>query len=187
MIDFPDKKYNIIYADPAWNYEQTHRRGSTKTHYQGMELEDIKSLPVPDISADNCVLFIWVTFPMLVEGLEVIESWGFKYRTLGFSWIKLNQQDSKPFIGTGYYTRANCEVCLIATKGQVAKLVKDHSVSSVIMTKITDHSSKPYQVRDNIVKLFGDLPRIELFARDKISGWDQWGNEVPLVNIVDFI
>lgn len=143
-----------------------------------MELEELKNLPVKTISEDNCVLFMWVTFPMLQEGLDVIKAWGFRYRTLGFSWIKKNS-DSTTFIGTGYYTRANCEVCLISTKGTVASLVKDHSIPSVVTTETKDHSEKPHKVRDLIVKLLGDLPRIELFARHKIVGWDQWGNEVP--------
>jgi len=146
--------------------------------YKTMSLEDIKNLPVQEIADDNCVLFMWVTFPMLLEGLEVINSWGFKYKTLGFSWIKTNPKNGKPFFGVGYYAKSNCEVCLMATKGKVHPMVISNMVSSCIISRRREHSRKPDEVRNKIVELFGDLPRVELFARQKVEGWDVWGNEV---------
>lgn len=182
------KKYQIIYADPPWSYENSSvPQGGVDFQYPTMKLEDIKKLKVQDIADDPCVLLMWATFPLLKEALEVIESWGFEYKTLGFSWIKTNL-DGTPFFGVGYYAKSNCEVCLLAVKGKAHSLVKSNSVSSVIMHTKTRHSEKPAMVRDKIVELFGDIPRIELFARrdekvdlwgkNTFDGWDAWGNEV---------
>jgi len=181
MIPFPDKKYNIIYADPPWGYKDKrdkHPRmsGGATSHYNTMNIEDIKNLPIKYITEDNCMLFLWTTFPNLQEGLDVIKAWGFTYKTLGFSWIKLNTKNLKPFFGIGYYTKSNCECCLIGVKGK--PIIKNNDVSSVLMEPRERHSKKPDIVRDKIVRLVGDLPRIELFARDKTEGWDVWGNQV---------
>jgi N6-adenosine-specific RNA methylase IME4 len=174
------KKYQIIYADPPWsigNPVPPKRLGKeVKDHYGVMTPEVIKSLPVQNIAEDNCMLFIWVTFPNLPLGLEVINSWGFKYKTLGFSWIKTNPKNGKLFFGIGYYTKSNCEVCLIGVKGKAIKA--SDSVSSALIAPRGSHSSKPNEVRDRIVQFVGDVPRIELFARTKTPGWDVWGNEV---------
>ena len=176
-----NKKYNIIYADPPWSYRDKrdkHPRlcGGASAHYNTMTVEEIKNLPVNKLADDNCMLFIWVTFPNLQEGLDVIKTWGFTYKTLGFSWIKTNKKNGKPFFGIGYYTKSNCEVCLIGVKGK--PIVVSNKVSSVIIAPREEHSKKPDIVRDKIVELCGDLPRIELFARQKTEGWDVWGNEV---------
>lgn len=175
------KKYQIIYADPPWSYRDKRNKhprlcGGAAAHYDTMSLEDIKNLPVSNLADKNCMLFLWVTFPNLKEGLDVINSWGFKYKTLGFSWIKTNKKNEKPFFGIGYYTKSNCEVCLIGVKGKPIK--KSNSVSSVVISKIEKHSKKPDIVREKIVELCGDIPRIELFARNKTDGWDVFGNEV---------
>jgi site-specific DNA-methyltransferase (adenine-specific) len=122
------------------------------------------------------MLFMWATFPQLQEALDVMKAWGFKYKTLGFSWIKTNRKNGKPFFGIGYYTKSNCEVCLIGVKGKPIK--KSNSVSSVIISPIEGHSKKPDIVRQKIVEMCGDIPRLELFARQKSEGWDVWGNEV---------
>jgi N6-adenosine-specific RNA methylase IME4 len=141
-----------------------------------MTIDDIKKLPIKDIADDNCILFMWVTYPLLKEGIETIESWNFNYKTCGFSWIKKNKKADSLFWGLGYWTRANNEICLLATKGKPKRVSK--SVHQVVMDKIREHSRKPDCVRDRIVELCGDLPRIELFAREKTPGWDVWGNEV---------
>jgi N6-adenosine-specific RNA methylase IME4 len=175
------KKYNILYCDPPWSYRDKrdkHPRlcGGASKHYPTMSIGDIKALPVADIAADDCILFLWVTFPNLQEGLDVIKAWGFKYKTLGFSWIKTNKKSGTPFFGIGFYTKSNCEVCLIATKGK-PKIV-DNSISSVIIAPREEHSKKPSIIRDKIVKLCGDLPRLEMFARQAADGWDFYGNEL---------
>lgn len=134
-------------------------------------------LPIPAIAAKDSVLFLWVTAPCLIEGIELISSWGFTYKTVAFTWVKQNRKSDGLFTGMGYYTRANAEFCLLATRGKILAR-KSHSVHSVVMSHIEEHSKKPDEVRRRIVELFGDLSRIELFARQHAEGWDCWGNEV---------
>lgn len=174
------KKYNIIYADPPWTYKVWSKKGkgrSAESHYKCMNKEDIQKLPIENICADNAVLFLWVTYPCLLEGIELIEKWGFTYKTCAFSWVKMNKKKNTPFLGMGYYTRANNEICLLATKGKPLKRI-NRNVEQIILSPIREHSRKPDEVRQRIVNLFGDLPRVELFARNTTEGWDVWGNEV---------
>jgi N6-adenosine-specific RNA methylase IME4 len=172
------KKYQIIYADPAWLYNDKRKGslGGAENHYKTMRIEEIKKLGISNICDENCILFLWVVFPMLQEGLDVIKAWGFKYKTLGFSWIKLNKKSNTPFFGIGHYTKSNCEVCLIGVKGK--PVIIDNHVSSVIIERRYEHSKKPVSVRNKIVQLLGDIPRIELFARQKTEGWDCIGNDI---------
>lgn len=121
-------------------------------------------------------LFLWVTFPYLLDGLKVMKEWGFKYKTCGFNWIKRNKVSDTWFFGLGHWTRANSELCLIGTNGTIKR--KSNKVSQIIDTHIEEHSKKPAIVRDKIVELVGDMPRIELFARQTVDGWDCWENEV---------
>jgi N6-adenosine-specific RNA methylase IME4 len=182
VIPFPDKKYKIIYADPPWSYndkrggDKNKKHGGATAHYQTMSIEDIKNLKVCDITEENAMLFLWVTFPLLREGLDTIKAWGFTYKTLGFSWIKTNPVNKEPFFGMGYYTKSNCEVCLIGIKGKPFKV--SNKISSVVIEPRDNHSKKPDIVRDKIVQFAGDVPRIELFARKTTQGWDSWGNEL---------
>ena len=175
-----DKKYNIIYADPPWQYKTWSGKGkekkSAENHYKCMSKQDIQNIPVADIAADDCVLFLWVTFPCLEESLELIKAWGFTYKTCGFTWVKRNKKSDTWFWGLGYWTRANAEVCLLATKGNPKRVSK--SVHQVCDARIREHSRKPDEIRDRIVQLCGDLPRIELFSRQISDGWDCWGSEV---------
>ena len=177
------KKYQIIYADPPWKYRQgssmgTNFAGAADAQYECMNLNDICLLPVDDLADNQSILFLWVTFPMLREGLQVIEAWGFEYKTVAFTWVKTNANNMGFLFGVGYYTKSNAEICLLATKGNAHQLVRDNSISQMIMTPKQVHSHKPNEVRERIVQLLGDLPRIELFARRKVEGWDCWGNEV---------
>ena len=175
-----DRKYNIIYADPPWSFKTWSKKGkekkSSENHYPCMKKEDIQNLPIAEIAADDCVLFLWVTFPCLEEGLELIKAWGFTYKTCGFTWCKRNRKSDSWFWGLGYWTRANAEVCLLATKGNPKRVSK--SVHQVCDARIREHSRKPDEIRDRIVQLCGDLPRIELFSRQISDGWDCWGNEI---------
>jgi N6-adenosine-specific RNA methylase IME4 len=178
-MEFPQKKYNIIYADPPWRYHGNGRddlAGGVEAHYPTMDVRDICALDIASLAHKNCLLFLWVTFPCLKEGLQVIEAWGFEYVTLGFSWIK-TYENGQPFFGIGHYTKSNCEVCLLGRKGNSLKI--SDSVSSVVISKLREHSRKPDEVRTRIVELCGDVPRIELFSRTKFEGWDVWGNQVP--------
>ena len=176
-----DKKYNIIYADPPWSFKVWSDKGkvskSAENYYPCMSKEDIQNIPVQDICADDCVLFLWVTFPCLQEGLELIKKWGFEYKTCAFSWVKRNKKSDGYFFGCGYWTRANTEICLLATKGNPKRVSR--SVRQICDAKIMEHSRKPAEIRDRIVELCGDLPRIELFARQAATGWDRWGFEAP--------
>ena len=177
MIPFPDKKYNIIYADPPWTFKTWSKKGEIKSpKYEVMTIKDIKNLPINKIAKDNCTLFIWVTYPLLKEGLDTIKAWNFNYKTCAFSWVKKNKKSDSLFWGLGYWTRANSEICLLATKGKPKRVSK--SVHQVVIDKIREHSRKPDCVRDRIVELCGNLPRIELFARQKTKNWNVWGNEV---------
>jgi site-specific DNA-methyltransferase (adenine-specific) len=169
-------KYKIIYADPPWAYRNMGNiQAAANAHYSTMSNQDICKLPIGELADDNSILFLWATFPKIQEALDVIKAWGFEYKTVGFTWIKLNKNGT-PFFGVGWYTKSNAEVCLIATKGKAPKL--SNSISSIIQTIREKHSKKPDIVREKIVKFCGDLPRIELFAREKTLGWDVWGNEV---------
>lgn len=173
------KKYNIIYADPPWKYKVYSKKGlgrSAESHYPTMDLEAIKALPIDNLADKDCALFLWVTFPCLQEAFEVIKSWGFTYKTVAFVWIKLNRISNSLFWGMGYWTRANAEFCILATKGHPKR--QSCKVHQVVVTHIEEHSKKPSVVRDRIVELMGELPKIELFARQKTQGWDIWGNEL---------
>ena len=176
-----DKKYSIIYADPPWTYPKTggikHSRGMAKSHYATMKLEEIEALPVKNIVSDNCILFMWCTYPQLENGLKVINTWGFKYFGLGFNWIKKTSH-GKDFVGMGYWARANPEPCLMAIKGKMKP--QRHDIRQIIYAPIGKHSVKPPIVREKIIALAGDLPRIELFAREQFPGWDAWGNEIEI-------
>jgi site-specific DNA-methyltransferase (adenine-specific) len=176
------KKYNIIYADPPWDYGNTKNHngqfwGMADKHYEVMKLCDIKSLPIQKIAENNCYLFLWATSPFLEKGFEVIKSWGFKYATVGFVWIKMkNDMSEVRKDGLGKYTISNAEYCLIARKGKYRRESK--TAQQVIQTPKLGHSRKPDEIRNRIVELVGDLPRIELFARQSTFGWDVWGNEI---------
>ena len=178
-----EKKYQIIYADPAWEYRNMGNiQATANAQYQTMKQEEIEALRVKDIADDNAILFLWATFPKLQEALNVIKAWGFEYKTVGFVWIKKNKNGGN-FFGVGWYTKSNTEVCLIGVKGKAPKI--SNSVSQIIETVREEHSKKPDIVRDKIIELCGDIPRVELFARKRenlfgnnLEGWDVWGNEV---------
>lgn len=174
----PPRKYKIIYADPAWSYRDKALAGNRGAgcKYQVMSIQDICNLPVNAISDNDCILFMWVTMPKLDECFEVIQAWGFEYKTCAFTWVKQNRKSDSLFWGMGRWTRANAELCLLATKGNPKRI--SAAVHSVIINHIREHSRKPDEARDRIVQLCGDIPRIELFARQQIDGWDCWGNEI---------
>ena len=179
-----NKKYNIIYADPPWTYKDKRNdykmSGGAINHYSTMSIKDIADMgdTIKKISADDCLLFMWVTFPTLLDALKVIADWGFQYKTLGFSWVKTNKNNGKPFFGIGFYTKSNCEVCLLAIKGKPSNLIVSNAVSSCIISERREHSRKPDEARERITQLVGQVPKIELFARQTVDNWDCWGNEV---------
>ena len=179
MLDLPNKKYNIIYADPPWSFNFKNRQGlSDKAKanlYSTMKDVDIINLPLQKIIADNCILFLWVMNSQIPLALECINSWGFKYKTIAFNWVKTTKNNKYHF-GGGNWTRSNPELCFLATKGKIKR--QSASVRELCVSRIREHSRKPDKIRDSIVALVGDLPRIELFARQKTDGWDSWGDEI---------
>lgn len=175
------KKYKIIYADPPWSYDDklgsnSAKMGACEYHYKTMTIEDICNLPITKLSDDDSILFLWTTMPKLEEGLSVIKSWGFKYKTCAFTWIKTNPKANTIFKGIGRWVMGNAELCLLATKGHPHRITKN--ISQIVMAHRGKHSQKPDEVRNRIVQLMGDLPRIELFARNKTEGWTCLGNEI---------
>ena len=174
-----EKRYNIVLADPPWSYRDKCTAGERGAvyKYQTMELDKVKELPVCQLAADNCVLFLWATMPMLPEALSVVKAWGFTYKTIGFGWVKTNKKETSTLAwGMGNWSRSNLEVCLLGIKGKPKRA--SAGVHSVVIRPRMEHSRKPPEVRDRIVQLCGDLPRIELFARDRGLGWDVWGDEI---------
>ena len=173
-----NKKYNIIYADPPWKYSTT----NSFTKYPCVPIKHIKKFPIQQISEKNCALFLWVTYPILPECIETLKEWGFRYVTVAFTWVKTNKNDGKPFFGLGNWTRANAEICLLGIKGKLSR--KSNKVRQVVLSPLREHSRKPDEIRNSIVELLGDIPRIELFARQTVNGWDCWGNETKKFNEV---
>jgi site-specific DNA-methyltransferase (adenine-specific) len=169
-----DKKYNIIYADPPWEYKENWGNGAVKHHYKTMQFDNIKKLPVNRLADKNCHLYLWVTNPFLNEGLELCEAWGFDYKQL-ITWVK-TYKTGEPVMGLGYYFRVCTEHCIFAIKGKLPRINK--SIKNIIISPRLTHSEKPHEFRETIISHSGNLPRIELFARQHVDGWDCWGNEV---------
>lgn len=176
--DFPDKKYNIILVDPPWSYRDKALAGNRGAgcKYTVQSKDWIENLPVKDIAADNSILFLWTTMPKLNEVFDIFPNWGFEYKTCAFTWVKRNKISWSWFWGMGRWTRANAELCLLGTRGKPKRI--DAGVHSIIESRIRKHSQKPDETRDRIIQLCGDLPRIELFARERAEGWDCWGNQI---------
>lgn len=192
--NLPRNHFGAVYADPPWRFETYNEKGRGRSpdwrrfkgspvrHYETAGTDSIAALPVADLCADDAALFIWVSWPMLEDALRLIDAWGFKYKTCGFSWIKahagqveLLQDDLPVQIGCGYWTRANSEVCLLATRGKPKRLNAD--VRQGIIEPRREHSRKPDCVYDRIERLVAG-PYVELFARTTRKGWSSWGNEV---------
>lgn len=177
----PTGPFDLILADPPWAYLVWSQRGAGRTaasHYPTMEIPDICALPVREIAAKDSVLLMWATMPKLEEAFAVIRAWGFEYKTCAFTWVKRNA-NGDPFMGMGYYTRQNAELCLLSTRGNpLPRRAQD--VPSVITSQRREHSRKPDGQYDLIERLFGrDIRRIELFARQAWPGWERWGFDAP--------
>ena len=168
--------YSIIYADPPWQYQRSKVQGAAENHYPTMGIDELCALPVADLAAPDSALFLWATFPQLPEALRLIEAWGFRYKSVAFVWLKKNKKADSWFYGLGFWTRGNAEICLLATKGHPKRQAAN--IHQFIISPIEAHSKKPDEAREKIVALMGDLPRVELFARQSPPGWEVWGNEV---------
>lgn len=175
-LDMPRGPFSLIYADPGWQFRDALNQGKRgATHkYTTMDYRDIARLPVRDIAAPNCLLAMWWVPAMPTEALFVVEAWGFRLVTMkGFTWEKLTRNGGVHF-GLGHWTRGNTEDCLFAVRGKVPRL--DKGISQLIRAPIRAHSQKPDEARDALVRLVGDVPRIELFARGAREGWVSWGD-----------
>ena len=181
------KKYNIIYVDPPWKYDDSRNysvknnptgAGGANKHYNVMSLEEIKKLSIQKIiNYESCFLFMWCTGPKMDWGIEVLKSWGFKYVTIPFVWVKMKKDMSDiRKDGIGCYTNNNAEYVLLGRIGRYQRA--NTGIPSVILHPKMRHSEKPDETRERIVNLIGDLPKIELFARKRVKNWDCWGNEV---------
>src|SRR6056300_720427 len=177
MLFKTNKKYGVIYADPPWYFKTYSNKGKDKSpekHYSCMSLSDIISLPVSELAKDDAVLLMWVVDPLLDQAFKVIDAWGFKYKTVGFTWAKTNRTKMGFFTGLGYCTRGNPEMCLLATKGKPKRISK--SVPQLVVSERREHSRKPDIMYNHVENLLQG-PYVELFARTQRSGWDSWGNQ----------
>lgn len=172
------EKFAVIYADPPWEFEVYSGKGkqrSAERHYDTKSLDDISALPVAALAADDCALFLWCVMPEIPGALEIIQEWGFEYKTVAFTWVKQNRGGAGLFTGMGYWTRANAELCLLATRGSPMRLAMD--VHQVVMAPVREHSRKPDEVRTRIERLLAG-PYLELYGRQHFPGWTVWGNEI---------
>ena len=177
-LPFGARKYSVIYADPPWSFDVWSGAGkdrAAENHYPTMSQKEIEALPVARLATDDCALFMWAVMPQLPEALEVIRAWGFEYKTVAFVWVKTTKDGNRPATGMGYWTRANAEVCLLATKGSPVRLNAD--VHQVIQSARLEHSAKPDEAALRIERLVPG-PYLELFARRRRDGWDVWGNQL---------
>lgn len=187
--DLPDGKFQIIYADPPWDYggKMQFDKSSIKGENEGwkrdifisaanfkyptVKTKDLKRIPIADISDDDCLLFMWVTNPHLAQGIELGTAWGFEYKTVAFVWDKMSHNP-------GQYTLSNCELCLVFKRGRIPRPRGARNIQQLVRLPRGEHSVKPDVVRDNIVKMFPTQRKIELFARSRAEGWEAWGLDV---------
>lgn len=206
--------HNLIYLDPPWKYNsranhKTRFRGGAEGHYPLMTMAEIAALPIKRLAARDCALLMWCTFPYLADQIKLFEHWGFRYRTQFLTWIKLNPKGydlpkddptyrlgkqyvlysdglfHSTFFGVGYYAKSNAEVLLLGMRGQVSTI--SDAVSSVILAPRRQHSRKPDEAYARIECVFGDVPRVELFARNVAPGWSSAGNSLDGVDIREAI
>jgi len=188
-MTLPSGPFPVIYADPPWTFKTRSAKGldGRPQHYPRMSMADIVELPVLDVAADDCWLFLWTTGPHLPQALRVMTAWDFHYSGIGFVWIKTNKNAPSPlintdtdlFMGGGYTTRKNAEICFLGRRGQPKRLSR--SVREVLISKRREHSRKPDEFYDRIEQ-FAAGPYLELFARQTRPGWSAWGNETTKFN-----
>lgn len=185
----PDRKYDIIYADPPWHYNGKLQFDKTSTSkenldpnknifissacfkYPTIETKDLMRIPIQAISKEDCLLFMWATNPHLSQAIKLGEAWSFEYKTVAFIWDKMNHNP-------GQYTLSNCELCLIFKRGRIPKPRGVRNIQQLVRSPRRAHSMKPDEIRQKIVEMFPTQEKIELFARGKFTGWDEWGLDV---------
>jgi N6-adenosine-specific RNA methylase IME4 len=184
----PRGHFGAILADPPWSFECWSCKGKARSadnHYATQAIDTLSALRVRDLAAEDCALFMWSCWPTLENAFELLQEWGFAYKTCAFSWMKadpyrLFADDKTPFAGMGYWTRANTEPCLLATRGKPKRLNAD--VRQGIIAPRREHSRKPDCVHERIERLVAG-PYLELFARKSDRpGWTYWGNDTERFN-----
>lgn len=181
------KKYQIIYADPPWQYtgnevlaKNSRLNKNENYHYQTLPLIELKKIPIPQIADNDCLLFMWAVSPMLDDAIDLMKSWGFNFGTVAFVWNKIKTNP-------GYYTLSSCELCLVGKKGRIPQPRGSRNVHQFFSASRLEHSRKPEEIRNRISAMFPDQQKIELFARERVNnlfgwdeyeGWDLFGNEV---------
>jgi site-specific DNA-methyltransferase (adenine-specific) len=170
------KKYQIIYCDPPWLYQDKSKShgGGAESHYPCMSIAQLKSLNIP--AEDNAVCLMWATYPQLDVAIELLKAWGFVFKTVAFTWVKTNK-DGSIYMGMGRHTRANAEICLLGVRGKGVPR-KNAGIYNTQLHGRSGHSKKPNKFREDIIALYGNATRLEMFAREKSEGFDAWGNEV---------
>ena len=185
----PNKKFDLIYADPPWDYNGKLQFDKSSTDVERLDLsrkifissaafkyptlktDELKKLSVQEIANDDCLLFMWTSNPHLAQAVELGEAWGFKYKTVAFVWDKMNHNP-------GQYTLSNCELCLVFKRGRIPKPRGARNVKQLVRSPRKEHSEKPTEVIQAIEKMFPHHERIELFARRKAEGWSAWGLDI---------
>ena len=180
--------YKLLYVDPPWAYRNG-GRGAACNHYGTAPDAALARMPIGQLGAADSVMFMWGTWPTLPVNLATMAAWGYEYKTLGFLWVKTNKKSGTPFWGGGFWTRSNTEFCLLGVRGDIRRVSAgvhqlvdtwDEQEDLVLRAPTSEHSAKPSEVRDRIVQLMGDLPRIECFARERTPKWDAFGNDPAL-------
>lgn len=187
-MNFPNKKYQIIYSDPPWYFSggvyqdsgRPVRKASDK--YPLVKTDKLLTLLVSGIAAEDCLLFMWSTDRHIPDALKLMEAWGFRYCTVAFYWVKKYASGAN-CSNVGCWTMKGVEQCLLGLRGKPMKFKKSRNVRQLVEAERTAHSKKPEEVRNRIVELCGDLPRVELFAREQVPGWDALGNEIDGMDI----
>ncbi len=179
--------FEVLYTDNPWQYGDKLVRGGAEHHYGTMSLAELCLLPVERLAAENSVIFMWATWPTLLDAFAVMKAWGFSYKNCGLTWVKTNKvATDTPFVGLGHWTRGNTEPCLLGVRGKPERVGRDvqqvildlQSGDGLVVAPIGEHSAKPAEARDRILRLMGDVPAVELFARAPAPGWESWGNQV---------
>lgn len=176
------KLYDIIYADPPWDYKgQNQFLGDKKTsevldHYPTLTLKELKQLDVPALCQKDCLLFLWSSSPHLDQAIELmVEGWGFDYKTIGFVWDKQK-------VNPGFYTLSQVEVCLVGKRGRIPQPRGARNVRQFLSSPRGEHSAKPHEVRRRIEEMFPTQQKLELFARSAPAGWDVFGNDIRVLD-----
>jgi len=173
--------YRALMADPPWHFRAGINRRHPSTHYETMHLDDIKALPVADLAMKDCHMFLWTTPPHLQQSMTVMNCWGFRFVSIGFTWVKLRKAhrdclfiDGDMFIGLGHTTRKSSEICLLGKRGKPTRNAKD--IREVIFAARREHSRKPDEAFRRVTA-YCDGPYLELFSREERAGWQTWGNQ----------